>query len=456
MKRPLFAFTLSCCGWLGSAERGAAQEITPLFDFEQPGISNQWTAVSLIEAARVALPGDALPKEAPQGGPAGFGLELKSATGSCGLYSKPNLLSGDLRTGAELELWIFRSEGEAKKHPASNLELQFVEGDGRTRFFRKLEIAHVGWKKYEVPLRWFRWGGNRIPRWEKVNRFGFWLRDPAELQIDAVALERGKGPRASEVEAQELTTLAFPGVASEKVFALDTPQRLVLTAAPQFKLAEFGRHLDLVDAEIQKALPFLREPAQRPKLVVFSTEADYRAFTPRLAARLNAQAEAPRSGGYTLQGVATSFWQGEQPRPVFTHEYVHSVLSMRADLDNRSEWLQEGLANYLQLRFHPQEIGGMVRGGLADPAQRLPLEELASGKPLPTNRYWQAVTLVELLLGEKKYSEKLADYFAAVAKSGSTDLGPHLQPIFATAWSGLSADWKAFCERKYGEAAKPK
>jgi hypothetical protein len=50
----------------------------------------------------------------------------------------------------------------------------------------------------------------------------------------------------------------------------------------------------------------------------------------------------------------------------------------------------------------------------------------------------------------------LADYFAAVAKCGSTDLGPHLQPIFATDWPGLSADWKAFCERKYGEAAKPK
>lgn len=456
MKRLLIRFAfVSCWLWL-LAQQGVAQEIAPLFDFEQPGLSNQWTAVSRIEAARIALPADALPKEAPKGGPAGFGLELKSAAGSCGLYSKPNLLPGDLRSAAEVELWIFRSADEAKKHPASNLELQFVEGDGRTRFFRKLEVSHTGWKKFEVPLRWFRWGENRIPRWEKVSRFGVWLRDPAELQIDAVVLERGKGPQASEVEAQELAQMAFPGVAAEKIFALDTPQRLVLTDAPQFKLAEFGKHLDLVDAEIQKTLPFLGDPAQRPKLVVFSTEADYRAFTPRLAARLNAQAEAPRSGGYTLHGVATSYWQGEQPRPVFTHEYVHSVLSMRADFDNRSEWLQEGLANHLQLRFHPQEIGGIVRGGLADPAQRLPLEELASGKPLPTNRYWQAVTLVELLLGEKKYSEKLAEYFAAVAKSGSTDLGPHLQPIFATDWPGLTADWRDFCERKYAEAAKPK
>ncbi|GDX11458.1 hypothetical protein LBMAG57_32300 [Verrucomicrobiota bacterium] len=39
-------------------------------------------------------------------------------------------------------------------------------------------------------------------------------------------------------------------------------------------------------------------------------------------------------------------------------------------------------------------------------------------------------------------NDRVADrlYFAAVAKCGSTDLGPHLQPIFATDWPGLSAD----------------
>ncbi len=421
-----------------------AQEPVPLFDFEQAGLGDDWAAVGKIAAARVELARDDLPKE----GPAGFGLELKSAGGG-GLFTKAKTLPVGLLDALEVELWVHRSADEARAHPASTIEVQFLEGGGPVRFFRKVELTHTGWKKIELPLKFFRWGTATIPRWNEVSRLGIWLRDAAEIRVDCLALEKSQNPRAALIGPDDLAAIAFPDADPKSIRRLETGQRIVLTNVPQFDLEVFGKHLDDVEAAVLKDLPFLGPPSNRPALVVFATEDEFRKFTPRLAERFASEAREPRSGGFTLLGVATSFWSGERPRPVFTHEYVHSLLSMRADLDNRSEWLQEGLANYYQLRFHPQDLQRIVAPALLNAKLRLPLKELADGKAIPTNRYWQAVTLIELLVETDPYRGKLQDLFAAFAATGNTDLGPQLGPILDTDWDRLEAAWRKYCERKY-------
>jgi hypothetical protein len=421
------------------------QEVVTLFDFEGAKLSNDWTGVGKIEAARVELAKDDLPKE---GGPTGFGVSLKSAGGG-GLFTKAPRLPAELLSAAEVELWIHRSTDEAKAHPASVIEVQFLEGGGPVRFFRKVELTHTGWKKIELPLKFFRWGTATIPRWNEVSRLGIWLRDAAEIQVDVVAVERAKGGDAALLQPDDLAAIAFPDADAKSVRRVATDQRLVLTNVPQFDLQAFSTHLDEVEAAVFKDLPFLGPPSNRATLVVFATEDEYRRFTPRLAERFVSEAREPRSGGFTLLGIATSSWMGERPRPVFTHEYVHSLLSMRADLDNRSEWFQEGLANYYQLRFYPQDLERIVAPAMSDASLRLPLKELADGRAIPTNRYWQAVTLVELLVEKDPYRGKLKDLFAAFAAAGSTDLGPQLAPIYDTDWTALEAAWRKHCEAKY-------
>ncbi|MDQ3621808.1 MAG: hypothetical protein M3463_04865 [Verrucomicrobiota bacterium] len=161
-------------------------------------------------------------------------------------------------------------------------------------------------------------------------------------------------------------------------------------------------------------LPFLEESSDLAPLLVFSSRDAYRAFPARLAAKLNAEATVPRAGGFTVFGIATSFWDPEQGslRPVYTHEFVHALLSDRLRLDNRGEWLHEGLASRYQLRFHPQEnFGAIVADGLAAASRRLPLERLCDGQPIPSNRYWQALTVAGMLLQQEKYAPRAGRLF---------------------------------------------
>jgi hypothetical protein len=111
-----------------------------------------------------------------------------------------------------------------------------------------------------------------------------------------------------------------------------------------------------------------------------------------------------------LQAIATAGWDPEKGslRPVFLHEFVHSFFELSAGLPQEGGWVQEGLASYYQLQFHPQaDLAKIVQAGLRDPKSHLPLKDLCSGKRIPTNRYWQAMTVWQFLLSTPKYREKL-------------------------------------------------
>ena len=63
------------------------------------------------------------------------------------------------------------------------------------------------------------------------------------------------------------------------------------------------------------------------------------------------------------------------------------------------------------MKHHRQEnLEEIVLAGIADRQRHMPLERLASGERIPLNRYWQAMTLVEMLVSglnvAKKYGIK--------------------------------------------------
>jgi len=429
---------------LGIAAALRAEELETLNDFEKPGLADQFTAV-----ARITLSREPIARMSPAGGPAGQALAA-TTDGNAGLVTKPGVLKKSLLNASDVEFWVYRSAAE-KDRGQSIIELQFLEADGKAQFVRSVELDHSGWKKVSLPLRWFHWGEGRVPRWDRVDRWGVLFRDKANLQIDEVKLVRQDDPDIALPQPEDLRRLAFPEVPEGEVRVVIRGDLLLLTDAPDLDVDKLAAHLTEVKKQVTTDLSLPPAPPWPVPAMVFRTRAEYEAFPPRLAAKLLRTAAPPRSTGFTVQGISTSFWDEKfgTLRPVYTHEFVHALLSRELSLPNRTEWFQEGMAVNYQLKFHPQDdYAEIVAAGLADPSKRLPLSELASGKPIPQSRYWQAATLVELLMLDKKYQPQFAPFLRAISQSGSTELRPQLR-LWNVGWEELNDDWRKFCAEKY-------
>ena len=428
-----------------AATARADETARTLFAFDEPTAADAWVAVNGLPLV-IGIPPEAA---AANAGPQGKAAHLKAAAAG-GLFAKRDAAPLDWSKVRTAKFWAYRSAEAAAASAATPIEVQFVEGDGKTRFWRKVDLNHTGWKQYEVPLRWCRWSTGRIPQWSRVVRIGFWCREAGDFWIDDVAVVESTETDAAELSAEELCDFAFP--AAGKKTRLERGKKVTLiTDIAELDAPQLAAHLDKAAAAVAADLPFLGEtPAGR--IALFADRTAYQQFTVRTAEMLNSAAQPPTSGGFTFWGIATSFWDPTYGtlRPVYLHEFVHSYLDSALQLDNSGEWLHEGMASHYQLRFHPQEnFGEIVRNGISDPGNYQPLETLLNGKKIELNAYWQAATLVDMLLHDEAYRAKLPGLLNALREAGSTDLGPHIQPYLGKSFEELTADWQAFCKRTY-------
>ena len=163
-----------------------------------------------------------------------------------------------------------------------------------------------------------------------------------------------------------------------------------------------------------------------------------------------------------LEGNTTSsrHWR-EQPdkfwsekfgtlRPVYTHEYVHALITKTLFLPSQGSWLHEGLASHVQIHFHPQpNLRDIVSEGIANPRLHLPLQALCNGNRISVKRYWQALTVVETLLSVDRYRQNLPRLLHAFQQSGSTDLTSQLELAFPVSWEKFTDTWYRFCRTHY-------
>ena len=441
----VLAALLSVVGWSAAARA----EERMLFDFEAGGLSKDWAASGKISVAREQVP--AVPDDPHQTSlPGGSGIVVKTM-GQAAVYAKRGRVPAAWNQFHEVSFWVYRDAAEARERPQSVLEVQMYEADGHARFWRRVELDHTGWREVTLPLRWFRWGDHqRIPRWEKVDRFVFWFRDAANLTIDAIHVAKAQETDAAYLSPADLRQLAFPDDARARVVAAD--HAVLLTNAAELDADRLLQHFGEVSTTIFKEMPYLDSPERRPVTIVFASRDQYRAFTTRLAAQLNSAAVPPESSGYTIHAISTSYWDREHGslRPVFTHEFVHSLLCQSERLPSQGGWLHEGIASYYQLRFHPQKsFPEIVRQGLANEARRSQLPDVCRGQRVPLDRYWQALTVVELLRDNPKYDGKLADLLQAFENSGSTDLNEQIGTVLQTDWQSLTSDWINHCRQRY-------
>ena len=374
-----------------------------LFDFDRRPLSKDWTAVGDVQAERRPL---SKYDRVVHHGPVGKGVRI-TAQSSSGLFTKARIVPRDWSSFAQINFWVFRSEDEVRRKPKLVMEVQIVESDQRARFWRRVELSHAGWKQIQLPLRWFRWGDGRVPRWTEVAGIGFWLREASELAIDSISIVNIPGHSAF-LNIDDLEQTGFPN-ADLTCQVIKAPELTLLTDVQQLDVEQLTGHLRKVDKACSQDFDFAAPSRRVPTLVLFSSREQYQAFTPRFAQRFNSSASRPQSSGYTVQGISTSYWDPAYGtlRPVYTHEFIHGFLVHRIRLPSEGGWLHEGLASYYQLAFHQQEnLNELVQAGLLDANRRTPLQELCNGQKILSSRYWQAMTVVRLLLHDAAYRDR--------------------------------------------------
>lgn len=416
------------------------------FDFAQRGGSNDWNATQ----------GDAtLAWMAPAGGATGSVLRFSGPKGGFA-YTHRDLLPPDLPACDAVAFRVRLAKPPPGGAEPDCFEVQFIEPDGRSKFWRKVVAASTNWNEVRLPLRFFRTNGTRLPRWDGIRFLGLYLRTSADVLIDGIDFTRTAG-LDSRMAPKELRAIAFPDAPEGTVRLAQKPGVIVLTDCPKIEVKQLADRLDTLAAELQDAFIFAPPAKEPPSLVVFDTKEAYETFPLRMAARMDSAAERPESGGLTIQSIATSSYDASfgTLRPVYFHEFAHAWLGRRLRMEDDGGWFQEGVANHFQIKLFPQaDMAKIVNLGIGDPSYRLPLRELCSGKRIPLNRYWQAMTVIGLLLNEDPYRGSLEQMVNAFHAAGSTDLDKVLGPVFGTDWDGFAAAWMNYC-RKTWPASKP-
>jgi len=453
--------------------------VVVLEDFEGDRLSRTWTAVRRLTARRAPLP-EAITPDAwrdadadaprPAGArpqpprPRGSAVQVET-DGSAGLFTRAGAVRADWSRAVAMNVWIHVAEPDDADAGPVVIEAQFYERDGAgTRFWRKLELK-PGWQHVRVPMRWCRWGGPQVPRWSEVDRFGLWFRGPAEVWVDSLALELAESDDVSVPLAEDLLPIAWPDPDARKAATVTRDGAVaLLTDVPDLDAgaikARLARAVHAMRDTLGKAVARMGTTPEDGSvtLIVFQREREYRTFPLRLAEAMHSEAAPARADGYTLHGVATSYYKPElgSDRPVWVHEYVHAYVARWLGLPNRNEWFHEALATWIQLRFHPQEgVEKIVHRGVADPTLHLPLKRLTDGDAIPLDRYWQAMTVLDMLITDDALAPHLPAILAHFRDTGSTNLqaaldavrrdAPELPtwPRFVEQWRAHAAAWRA-------------
>ena len=450
VSRRHLAASLALCGLLVAPAFGRQEPVPPagalvLDDFEDPGIGGRWQAFGALKAARVPVPGGADGVE----GVSGSALLVDGGPGAS-LRTRPIPDGPDLSRFDRAVLRV-NAPGASAEAPVV-FEVHFYAADRRAWRWRKVSLDREGWQELRLPLAYFRPGGGTSPSWEEVDRLGFYLRTDAELMLDGLELVPGASEEAAELSVDQLLRDAF-GPESETRVLRRSPF-VVLTDSPDVPEGPLLDALEAMDRRTREDFPNLPEPTGPVWLLIFAEDADYRAFWPRFARQFAGEMGPPGSGGFTALGIASASCLPDDPdavRPVFVHEASHALMARMLGLASEGSWLFEALGTRYQLDVSGQDLGPIVRQGLADPSARSPLDELLDGEPVPETRYWQAATVVDWLLDDP--GRRAAFHLAvdAMRARGSADLRPLAPEFLGGDLDTLEPAWLDWLRRSYGD-----
>jgi hypothetical protein len=330
------------------------------------------------------------------------------------------------------------------------VRIEFHDTARGASFVRTLELARPDAQRFDLPLRFVPYGRGVVPRWDGVDAWGLRFVTGGEVIVDGFELWRD-GPDASpDLSVDDLRRL-FP--LGREVAAYERGPFVVLTDAPALAPEPVLDALARMEDHVRQVVPELPRPRRPVPLVIFATEAEYRAFWPAFASRFGVRVRPlPEDDGYTWRAVATTWWSDEygDVRPTYVHEASHALLESALGLAAQRSWLFEGLAVVEQLEISRQDLAPVYRRGMMNDRAKVTVAELVSGAPISTTSYWQAALLIEWLLADEARAAGLRSAVAEMRARGSTDLRPLVMRHFGVDLDGFAASFWAWAWTTYG------
>jgi len=157
-------------------------------------------------------------------------------------------------------------------------------------------------------------------------------------------------------------------------------------------------------------------PADRPvALAVYARRRQYLALWRRVGAYYGGSFAPVATEGYSYRVFCATYYDTAEAfaarPPVLCHEFAHVWLYQRHGLRNDGNWLTEGIANAVQLRFFPDSANRRDFARWLAEGRMLPLKRLMDMERIAVKDYWQAATLAELLM--LRYRRQLPAVIAA-------------------------------------------
>jgi hypothetical protein len=228
---------------------------------------------------------------------------------------------------------------------------------------------------------------------------------------------------------------------------------VLVTDAPRLEADRVLAALATMHERTRALLPHMPVPTSAVPLLVFADEREYRWFWESFSARFGAHVVPhAEDEGFTWQGVATAWWNDRYGpvRPTYVHEAHHALLERAYGLAAQRSWLFEGLANLEQLEISQQELGAVYRRGLRRADKTTALPELLDGRPIRTDRYWQATLLAEWLVSDPQRRTALDSALFEMSQRGSADLRPLVRRHFGSDLDALGVAFWSWAWTTYG------
>ena len=379
-------------------------------NFEQPGkLGDSWMASEGMRLERVLVP-----VTVKHEGVEDNILQVDAIAGGF-FATQPNFRRCRFHAATAVKFRV-----EAPNATASNplvFEFQVYSTERRAWRWRKVSIDSPGWRTIELPTRFFRHSPSSYVKWEETRQFAFRFRNAGRFNLDMIELvDAPYGDMPAELLPKEIGKLAF----GNKAKIHRGKHFMIITDEPRLKPALTFEALDLVKELLMADFPGLRSPPRPPVLLIFSKESRYREFWSQLAEAFNSKGPTPQSDGYTMLGISGSYFDPRQGsiRPVFAHEACHGLLARALGIASEGDWLQEGLANYYQLRCAKQDLGPFAKRLITE-RRLVPLGQLLNGKPIGMEQYAQAALFIDWIMAHPTRKARLLPAMRAMAKQGS-------------------------------------
>ncbi|MEN8150159.1 MAG: hypothetical protein ABFS86_10065 [Planctomycetota bacterium] len=350
----------------------------------------------------------------------------------------------------------------AKVEADDPIEMRIIAWDGRGRrgMLRRFKLFPGDWREVVLPLS--KW---REEVWDYVGDFGRvtgmelrWDEGSGTVTIDDLRLLPGKKENLScRPTIEERIAIAFP---EGKTKIHETPHFQLVTNATRFKGKEgkkVAARLEEVPALLEKRWDLSGKADVPVPFIVFKKAEQYREFFVFLGKAFGATVHPPTTDGYSVLGVVGSTWSAEYgwKRPVYVHEAAHGIVRQRLGLASNGNWIQEGLANAVQVNFYPDswsvfELKKKFAAREAGKEPWLPWGKLLMEKRPGMAYYDQLATMMEFLA--ERYRDDLPKFWDLLRGSeemvhkNSAEL---LSSALGKTISELEAEWIEWGKNKY-------